>query len=749
VQTFDAAQDCIHYHPRVQRTSTATLRLSSPPSTKPTPPRPSFATRLGRNRRRQSLLAFSVYLLLAIVITWPWITDPGDIVYGTQGGDLTSSIAPYQQFAENLQPPFVPGNVPDLNAPEGLGTSWALALAGVASSSVLFGLSVLFGSVAAHGIVAVGGFVLSAFAMFLLVRRITASAGAAFVVGLAFGFWPFTYETGWTWPHYIHLWVLVVLVWRMLVAAERPTVRNGVLAGGAAVLAMTWIQYNLLIAGVLFVTLALVVLAGSAVTGTFRAQLRTQIVAGAIVAAVTVTIAVLAAHAEYRGVPVRPKSDAVSNSARPLMYLLPGPFHPLLGNSVGDWVSDHYRTVTRGGTASAGYANIYLGIPLMLIGASGLIWTGARLRRLGRTAFRDRCATAGIAAAVVALVGLVFSAPPQVQVLGLSIPMPYSVVNDVSTAFRAAHRFAILAMLGLCILAGLALSAALRNATFRARIVVLALLSVLIGGDLWARPPQGTAHLKHPAIYDVLKHEPSGIVAEYPQPEPALAQNLTSLYQDVHEHPLFDGYDAGTESESRKMELQYLLAPRTVPDLAAYGVGYVVVHAYGKGRPSWLPRPGDRVPGLKMIAGDTSDALYLITARPSRTTSYALSGFNGPEGTPPKIVRWLSDNGGKIELRSDCDRCEGDVSFTSGSFVKPRMLTIRDTTGRVLHRQLISIGTDRVRFTVRFSRRLVLVFDTDPAPVQINEVIGGEDTRHFGVFVSTPLHFKPRADGGG
>ena len=54
--------------------------------------------------------------------------------------------------------------------------------------------------------------------------------------------------------------MFVLLTWRMLVLAEKPTLRNGLWAGLSALLAMTWIQYNLLIGGVLFATLSVIAL---------------------------------------------------------------------------------------------------------------------------------------------------------------------------------------------------------------------------------------------------------------------------------------------------------------------------------------------------------------------------------------------------------------------------------------------------------------------------------------------------------
>ena len=111
-------------------------------------------------------LAFAAYLAFALFITWPWVLDPADTLYGVVG-DLTSNVAGFQQLAEERQAPFLPGRLTEINAPEGVTNNWALHVAAFGSSTTLWLLSLAIGSVAAHGVVAVSGYTLSAFAMFL------------------------------------------------------------------------------------------------------------------------------------------------------------------------------------------------------------------------------------------------------------------------------------------------------------------------------------------------------------------------------------------------------------------------------------------------------------------------------------------------------------------------------------------------------------------------------------------------------
>jgi hypothetical protein len=693
--------------------------------------------------RAQAAVAVCLYLVFALAITWPWITDPNGILYGVEGGDQTASVAQFQHNADSLQPPFLPGRLEDVDAPEGLETTWALSLAAFGSSVTLFTLSVAFGSVAAHGLMSVLGFTATAFAMFLLLRRITGHFGTSLVIGLAFGFSPYTYPTGWTWPAYIHLWVFVLLFWRMLVLSERPTVRNGLLAGGATAVAMTWIQYNLLIAGVLYATMMAVALVRAWSTKTLRSHIRAQFAGAAVVCVVMLTVLVAATAADFRGLPARAATDAVTGSARPLMYLLPGPNHPLFGDSIGDWLLRKYAGPTYDAQSTAQYATIYLGIPLMLLAIVGLVLVARQLRNRGSPALQDDVVWAAGFAVAAGFVALVFSAPPHVELLGFSVPMPYSLVNEVTTAFRTAHRFAIVVMLAVAILAAIGAANLPRGRRVGVQVAAVAALAVVLTLDLWAVPEARVTRVTSPAVYELLKRQPDGIVAEYPYRDIGWIGAVESYQQHIHGHPLFKGFDQGTETESRKLDLQYLLEPRTVPDLARYGVRYVIVHEARAARPNYIPRPGTRIPGLRYIGGDRERAaLYRVTASPSRFTTYAGLGFNAPEGDPPATVRWLRDNGAKLHILGSCDPCSGTLSFESASFARPRELTLRDQRGRVIYRHTIGAEAVSVHIPLRFSDVTDLSFSTNPAPEQINLAIGGEDTRSFGVSVGK-VRFTP------
>ena len=682
--------------------------------------------------------AFAAYLTFAVFNTWPWVTDPGGILYGIIGGDLTASVAGFEQLAAERQPPFLPGTVMRLNAPEGVPVDWAVHFAGLGSSLTLWLLSIAFGSIAAHGLMAVLGFTFSASSMFLLARWIIGHAGVAFVVGLAFGYWPYMYGTGWTWPHYIHLWVLVLLVWRMLVVAESPTPRNGLLAGAAAAFAMTWIQYNLLIAGVAFATLGVVGFARSAALRRTRQQLIAQALAAAIVLLVVIGVLAAGRLGDYAGVPTRTQADAVANSARPAMYVVPGPRQPLLGDNTAPWLYRHFSPTLPEPTHTAIYADIYLGVPLLILAMVGAIWTIASIWLRRRAALCSGPEVAGVSALVLGVVALAFSAPPKVSLFGVLIPMPYTLVQHATTVFRVAHRFAVLVMLAACILAALGLVAMLRRRPVALQAAVLAAVAVVFAVDLRAQPSPSTTKVEYPSIYGLLKRQPPGIVAVYPLNSGPVVGSLESFYQEAHGHPLFAGAPTRTESESRKLELQFLLAKRTVPDLAGYGVDYVLVHHPDPMKP---PLPGQAIRGLSRIGDDTDSTLYRVVARPSRFTSYGVRGFHVTEGPAPG-TRWVAENGAELELIGRCRPCVGTLTFPAAAFAGARMLTIDDEHGQTLFTGRIGNG-DFVRFPVDFPGRTVLRLSTDPPPTAINSVIPGPDSRSVSISLRQPVRFVP------
>ena len=171
-----------------------------------------------------------------------------------------------------------------------------------------------------------------------------------------------------------------------------------------------------------------------------------------------------------------------------------------------------------------------------------------------------------------------------------------------------------------------------------------------------------------------------------------------------------------------------------MPDLARYGVRYVIIHESGVARPDYIPKPGTRIPGLRYIGGDSVAALYRVTAAPSKFTTYAASAstlpreslpapFAGCGTTARSCMSWAPAIRARATFPSSRAASRAPESSPSGT----RRIALSTATG--------SGRSAKVRFPLRFSNRTDLSFSTDPPPEQVNLVIGGEDTRSFGVFI--------------
>jgi hypothetical protein len=680
----------------------------------------------------QAGLAFLAYLAFALFLTWPFAIRPSTTLFGSPaaiGSDLTSAVTFWRELAEAHQAPFLAGTVPDLNAPEGLATSWWIDVASFPSSTLLWLGSMAFGAVATHGLFALASFTLSGLSMFLLARWATGSVPGAFIAGLAFGFWPLQYSTA-TVPMG-QTWVLVLLVWRMLVLVERPTRRNGLWAGLAAVLAIWWTQYWLLIGGVVYASLLVVAIALAWLSGRLRAQVSAQLVGGAVVIAFLTALLLVEASAGFEGIPTRSASESLGFSARPLMYVVPDPDNALFGHWTGPFLQSKFPGASPDGSTAA-YNDIYVGVSVILLALVGFAVVVRRWLRRGRAAASERLPAVAAACSAVAFVALVFSAPPDVTLFGRTIPFPGHYVNEVTTAFRTTARFAVVVMLGLCVLAAIGVSTVLRGRSQTMGVAILLGLAVAVPLDLEGITSPSTVAVTYPEIYQRLKSEPPGILAEYPLDREKGGNSTTRFFQQAHGHPVFNGWSSGSESESLKMELHDLRHPKTVPALALLGVRYVLVQAVPGDVPDYV-EPGSRIRGLRLIAQDPRGALYRIVAEPPRGLVLPVAGISPPEGAPPNVYRFVGYQDARLKVFGRCRVCSGELRFRAQSFAQPRVLTLRYGDGRSARRSIPVNRSVTVTIPMRFRHETTVSLSTDPPPQSIAETIGAADPRSMSI----------------
>jgi hypothetical protein len=568
------------------------------------------------------------------------------------------------------------------------------------------------------GIYTLIAFPLSGLAMFLLVRRLTGHAGVAFVAGYAYAFYPFVVVKAQGHIDFVHGWVLIVLLWRLLELMERPTTRNGVWSGLALVLAFAWTPYHILFGAVmaLAVGLAAVALAWR------RNLLGPTLVALATTAGIGLVwlggMSLVNRAAPRSEVRTHTIEEAVAYSARAAEYVVPTSEPPILGEEAGRYRLSHLHGSNRSENT------LYVGVTLILLGLLGF---AAAVMRPGA---RRRLACA---AGAVTVAGFAFSAPPQVDLLGVNFPTATQYLFDLTTTWRAFSRLVVVVMAGLVVLAALGMLAIVGRRAVAVQAAVLALLFVVIAGDLWAaRPAQGTNKLVIPETYHRLAQMPQGIAVEYPVLPAEQSMYGDVFYEGWHHKPIVNGYYEESPEENRALRLADLSSPDTARGLKALGVRYVLVRrdivAAG------LPDPGQPGRHYRLVTQDPYIALYELTLPGPQALVSPMDGFAPVEDSPRGPFQWLTDDEGTIEVRGSCSSCAGVVQFVLGSFARTRTVTVRALDGRVLARERVA-GRQTLRIPVRFARELNLRVQASPGPQVIADTAGSADTRSVSLSV--------------
>jgi hypothetical protein len=678
---------------------------------------------VGRLARRwvPVVLAVGLYAALAIDLTWPLAKDLNDTIFGAYG-DLTGSIASLRELVEDGENPFLPGTVEEFAAPDGRPIEWPQNIAQFSSLSLLYVLAALFGATAAFGLFVLLGFVASGTAMFLLARRLTDNLFVSFLMGFAFAFYPFAVVKAGGHTHFVHGWPFVLVLWRMLVVYDRPSLRNGLLAGAATLVSLSWSPYFLLIGGVQYATLAAVGIGVAIVRrdGSLRPQLRAQLVGAAVVVCFSLGLVTLAsASGRGTGVGERTLDELTAFSARPYEYLVPPSGNELVGDRTGPWLAKRLH--------GSNFAESTLYVGLSMIALSLVALVAAVRRRLS-----DRLLVSVVAAVAMGGMALLWSAPPKVTAFGELIPFPSLLGYEISPAWRVYSRFVMVVMLAVCVLAAIGLERLAGPRRGIARAALAAVVVVVVIVDLHV-PGVGTNTVRSNPVFEQLSRLPDGIVASYPI-EPAGYGDFSAEFErELHGKPILNGYADGSLAEARALELDRLDDPRTPGRLAALGVRYVVVDRVPI--EAGVEDPGRAGLGLRLIADDGERSLWRVVARPLPMVTHG-EGFYPPEqNAQGRFYQWIgAKERARIELLGPCSRCSAVLTTDAESFGQPRRLTMVDSDGNVVARARVPVGRRaRLRLPVRFDHRETFSVQTHPGPHSIADTIGGLDRRAVSV----------------
>lgn len=546
--------------------------------------------------RRPALTVCLAAALYSWVITFPLIFQMDRSIYGYPG-DATGTVAIYSWWSYALTHHQSIFDNTAWGAPYGAG--WRSTVWSLLPVLVLAPLAALMGGTAAYNVEVLSSFPLTAWATFLLVRRLGCRPLAAAFSAFAFTFVPYHLEkaqghAGQTHMEFFSGTLLFLVRWR-----QGGSRWNLVVAGGLAGMTL-WDDYYFA-----FITLFLVAafflasLAWSARGGPLR-EIARHLVAGFIVAIVAASFALAAVALAVRASPVAGAGSAISAqttglhhgldelyiySARKRDYVLPYFANPLLPRSL----QEYERSRLHGSNFTE--QSLFVGYTVLALAAVGTL---AAWRRWGV-----------LLSLTFGTVGFLVAEPPGLHRLGpLLIPTPSLLLNPFLPVFRVYSRFGVLVLLAAATLAGFGFSFLQERLHGRSAALLAApfLLTALEFNNI---PPFHVTQLyPPPAEYRWLAAQPAGILIEYPlksgsAPTQEVQTRQYTLYQHMHKHPIFNGATASSRADQISADLEPYYGSGVAAQLHAIGIRYVFVHRQDY-RANSLGTPQD-VMGLEYV----------------------------------------------------------------------------------------------------------------------------------------------------
>ena len=509
--------------------------------------------------QRARLIAAGTCLLLAIVHTWPLITDPGTLSRNDNGdAQLNEWILAW--VAHQL--PYAPARLFDANifypAKDALAFSEPLIVPAVLGMPLRW----LGGSpVFVFNIVLILGFALTAFAAYVLVHNWTGDHAAGLVAGSLFAFNSHTL-TRLAHLQGIHAWGLPLA----LLAVDRVIVRARVKDGVWLAVWMAAMAY----------TSGYLVVFGSVIVGVVvlvripdwcrRAK---QVVPVLGLAVLTAGLASVPIYLPYRRVAVEQGLVRTLESVEQFSATLTGYLA-----SAGRL---HYPLWSRR-LFNEPIAVFFPGFVALLLASLAVVWTLSDRRTSAPQSDMAPTRYRVVALIAMVVVGVILSLGTRTPAYGWL----FNVFPPVQ-ALRAPARFGNLFLLGVAALAGIGL-ARVRSRLPAPRGRVLAIAAVALVSIESLRAPFTYARFEGiPAIYSLVRQAPGRVVlAEVPfYPANLIFQNGTYvLNSTAHFKPLMNGYSGYIPAAYRRYaeafqqfpELQAVLAMREA------GVTHVMVH---------------------------------------------------------------------------------------------------------------------------------------------------------------------------
>ncbi|MGE5689691.1 MAG: hypothetical protein ACM33B_03960 [Pseudomonadota bacterium] len=507
------------------------------------------------------------------VLFWPIVSRLGSATVGDEGTDSAGGIAVFwEQTREGGYHVFGSTRHVLTGAPVGWLEANGLHLQSLLPYYPGYLLTKVVGAVAAFNLVVLAGYVLSAVAMYALVRYLGTGRLVASWAALVYVVFPWHLERA---QHgaLVHIEALALLLLALAAAVARPSLPRYALVGAATLAA--WLTFGYF--GVMASVGAVAFGAGVALALRSRRGLRVAaaVSAAAVVATMSMGVLTLAPGVD-RGESIGRDLTGLSvYGLRATELVVPAANNIVLG----DRLDGFHEARLHGSNVTE--ATNYLGLLTIGLAAGWLVLARRRRRELS-----DALKATTVGLVTVIGVALLFALPSPLGVFGhLWTWTPSRILWEVLSAFRAPSRWSVLVMTALVPLAALCLQAVVAAVSRRAstpraaRALPVAVVgaAALVSFLELAIPPARPTFATEPAppAYAALERAPEGIVAEYP----LKASTISLFWQREHGRPLLNGAPANTAADDLARTLVDPAAPGTAEKLAALGVTAILTRA--------------------------------------------------------------------------------------------------------------------------------------------------------------------------
>jgi hypothetical protein len=533
-------------------------------------------------------IAAVVFMLLAVIHTWPLATNPG-VLSRNDNGDaqlnewIIAWVAhqlprhPTQLFQGNI---FYP-------AKDTLAFSEPLIVPALLAAPALWlGAS----PVLSHNLLLLAGFVLTGLATYAVAFAWSRDPFAALVAGSLFAFNPHTL-TRLAHVQAIHAYGLPLALLFTDRLITRPS-RTSALGLAACMALMAYTSGYLVVFGVIMIGVALL-----ARVPDWRRNVWSVVSAFALAVTVAVVV-VLPIYIPYRRVAIEQGMVRSLESVRDFSATLTG-YLAAAGTVHG---------TTWSGRFLSNPVDVFFPGVLTILLTGVALWKAATARTHSSRV---------LMLSAIGVIGFILSLGTQTPLYGWLFA-----VFPPMGSLRAAARFGTLFLLAAALLAGLGLSALRQGYPGRRWVLPVAIASIAVVNlealcaPFEYRRFEGISH-----VYDVLADEPGPVVlAETPfYPPHAVFENAEYvLNSTAHWRPLMNGYSGYTPASYRKIAWAFWYFPeeRAIKAMREAGVTHVTVHFHRFGNEA--ARTLDilsRHPDLELVAAGARSDIRLYRLR--------------------------------------------------------------------------------------------------------------------------------------